>query len=122
MPRTHIIVGITQDIRAILRLDAEMSKGVPPLPLLLPSLSCELDAEAFALEDVAELAACAVFDPKPDNCDCVRVAAELRVGWATWLCEVVNDELVDTAKEEEDEEEEDDEKETKTTTVEEAGA
>lgn len=82
-PRRHIIVGIAQDIRAALRLEAEISKGVPPLPLLLPSLSCELDAEAVALEDVKELTAFAVFDPKPDNCDCVRVAAELRVGSAT---------------------------------------
>ncbi|KAL8784676.1 MAG: hypothetical protein Q9195_008937 [Heterodermia aff. obscurata] len=99
-PRRHIIVGITQDIRATLRLEAEISKGVPPLPLLLPSLSCELEAEAFALEDVEELAAFAVFDPKPDNCDWVRVAAEFRVGSATWVCEVVIDELVvDTAEE-----------------------
>ena len=104
-------MGIPQDIRATLRLEAEISKGVPPLPLLLPSLSCELDAEAVALEDVKELAAFAVLDPKPDNCDCVRVAAELRVGSATWVCEVVNEELVDTAEEG---------KETKTTTVEEA--
>ena len=62
-------MGNTQDIRATLRLEAEISKGVPPLPLLLPSLSCELEAEGVALEDVKELAAFAVFDPAMDNCD-----------------------------------------------------
>lgn len=88
-------MGISQDIGATLRLEAEISKGVPPLPLLLPSLSCELETEDFALEDVEELTAFAVLDPKPDNCDWVSVAAELRVGWATWVCEVVVDEVVD---------------------------
>ena len=110
--RRHNIAGITQDIRGTLRLEAEISKGVPPLPLLLPSLSCELEAEAFALEDVEELAAFAVFDPKSDNCDWVKVAAELRVGAATWVCEVIIDELVDTVDEEKEIE----------TTVEEANA
>lgn len=78
-------LGMTQDTCAMLRLEAEISKGVPPLPpppFRLLSLSCELEAVALALEDV-ELVDSTVSDPTPDSCDCVRVAERFKVGSAT---------------------------------------
>lgn len=75
----------TQETCAMLRFEAEISKGVPPLPpppLRLLSRSCELEAVALALEDV-ELAASTMLDSMPDKRDCVRVAEESRVGSAS---------------------------------------
>ena len=72
----------TQDIWTGLLVEAEMSKGVPPLPPLLPTLSCAAVAEPFALEDVEVLAACTVLDPRPVKRDCVNVAPEFSVGSA----------------------------------------
>lgn len=83
--RRQTRLGTTQDICAMLRLEAEISKGVPPLlppPLRVLSLSCELEAVALALEDV-ELAASTMLDPMPDKRDCVRVAEGFRVGSAS---------------------------------------
>lgn len=100
----HTMLDKAQDERAMFRFEAEISKGVPPPPPLLPSLSCALEAEGVTLGDVDEPAACTVLDPKVDKRDCVNVAAESRVGSAAWLGEGVADEVVDITEEEAEEE------------------